>query len=305
MALNRGFEFRELLGSRALGATLLEYLTLRYAHSSWSKWNARIAEGLVRLDGRRVTPGVSIRPGQTLTWTRPPWHEPPAPRGFAVLHLDRDLLAVAKPAGLPTLPGGGFLERTLLSSVQRHYPTATPMHRLGRWTSGIVLFARTSDARAAVARSWREGRVRKRYRALASGTCPWERFRIEQPIGPEPYPPLGTLHAISAKGKAARSEVELAEQRPGEFLADVLIVTGRPHQIRIHLAAIGCPLVGDPLYVAGGRPAPDCRALPGDPGYKLHAARLWLDHPRGGGPIEIVCEPPPELRRGSKPGASI
>jgi 23S rRNA pseudouridine1911/1915/1917 synthase len=173
------------------------------------------------------------------------------------------------------------------------------MHRLGRWTSGIVLFARTPDARATVARSWREGRVRKLYRTLASGSCPRPKFRVEHPIGPVPYPPLGTLHAAFAEGKAASSEIHLVQQGTHAFLADVLIDTGRPHQIRIHLAAAGCPLQGDPLYAAGGRPAPDCRALPGDPGYRLHATRLSLDHPRDGAQIEIACEPPPELRFGS------
>jgi 23S rRNA pseudouridine1911/1915/1917 synthase len=86
------------------------------------------------------------------------------------------------------------------------------------------------------------------------------------------------------------------ERRADSFLCDVTIDTGRPHQIRIHLAAAGHPLVGDPLYEAGGLPAPDSRALPGDPGYLLHSAELRFRHPRTGREMVICCQPPEILR---------
>ena len=110
-----------------------------------------------------------LRAGQWLVWRRPPWQEPPVPLSFAVLYRDADLLAVAKPRGLPTLPNGGFLEHTLPARVRRLYPEAVPMHRLGRGTSGIVLFARTPAARREVAAAWRDGAVLKEYRALVVG----------------------------------------------------------------------------------------------------------------------------------------
>ena len=88
----------------------------------------------------------------------------------------------------------------------------------------------------------------------------------------------------------------MLERREGCFLCDVRIASGRPHQIRIHLAAAGHPLVGDPLYARGGVPAAGCTALPGDPGYLLHAAELRVTHPRTGRELEVACAPPPALR---------
>src|SRR5512139_1613185 len=110
-----------------------------------------------------------LRPGQSLVWRRPPWEEPAAPLSFAILHRDAHLLAVAKPRGLPSVPNGGFLEHTLLHRVRLHFPGAVPLHRLGRGTSGLVLFALTNQARREGAAAWREGRVSKEYLALVAG----------------------------------------------------------------------------------------------------------------------------------------
>ena len=155
------------------------------------------------------------------------------------------------------------------------------MHRLGRGTSGLVLFARTDAARRAVAAEWRLGGVLKEYLALASGRPARESFTVETPIGLVPHPRLGQVHAASPTGRPAVSHVRVLAPRGAGTLVSVTIPTGRPHQIRIHLAAAGHPLVGDPLYVEGGRPGAD-PALPGEGGYWLHAHRLALSHPATG-----------------------
>jgi 23S rRNA pseudouridine1911/1915/1917 synthase len=123
-----------------------------------------------------------------------------------------------------------------------------------------------------------------------------DRFVLDYPIGEVPHRLLGTVHGASADGKKSRSEVRVLERRDDAFLADVRIETGRPHQIRIHMAAAGYPLVGDPLYSDGGVPPEGCTALPGDPGYQLHAHLLRLRHPATGERMELRCEPPPLLR---------
>jgi 23S rRNA pseudouridine1911/1915/1917 synthase len=292
--VNSGYQYRERLPDAARGLTAAEWLSLTRTHSDSASWIERVERGEVSLDGRPATAGDRLRPGQSLVWRRPPWEEPVVPLTFAVLFRDEHLLAVAKPRGLPTVPSGGFLEHTLLARVHRVAPEAVPLHRLGRGTSGLVLFARTAHARRALAAQWRDGRVAKEYRALVAGRPATASFTVDARIGPVPHPRLGSVHALSPAGRAAVSHVRLIGARGDATLVAVSIPTGRPHQIRIHLAAAGHPLVGDPLYAPGGGIAG--AALPGDTGYWLHAARLVLAHPATGTPLVLECAAPPALR---------
>jgi len=293
---NEGCEYCEQLGPDADGLTVLAYLSRRYEHSSVTEWAERIASGHVLADSLPVNAERVLQRGCELVWQRPPWVEPEAPTSFSVLYEDDDLLAVAKPAGLPTLPGANFLQTTLLYLVRAYAPDAAPLHRLGRWTSGLVLCARNHHSRAAMMKQWSENKVGKRYRALAHRLPAWDEMTISTPIGPVAHALLGSIHAATPNGKPSLSQVTVLERRTDSFLCDVRIATGRPHQIRIHLAAAGHPLQGDPLYAAGGLPAPDTRALPGDPGYHLHSAELSFRHPSTGCELDIECEPPQLLR---------
>jgi 23S rRNA pseudouridine1911/1915/1917 synthase len=293
--VNDGYEYREAIGPRGAGRTILAYLSDRYRHSSEAAWRERLAAGQVFLDGVPAREDGLLRVGQSLVWRRPPWSEPPVPLAYAVLYRDPDLLAVAKPRGLPSVPNGGFLTHTLLHLVRGRYSEAAPLHRLGRGTSGLVLFARTDEARRSLTAAWREGAVEKRYLALVSGVPRERAFTIDAAIGPVPHPRLGRVHAASPAGKPAITHVRVLGTNGRETLVEALIPTGRPHQIRIHLAAAGHPLVGDPLYAPGGLPRDESPGLPGDPGYRLHAHRLGFVHPTTGRRLEIECPPPPPL----------
>lgn len=302
MGLNHGYAYRERILRG--GMSLLGHFASHHPHSTEQAWRTRIEAGEVEVDGKVAAPDSRLSPGQEVVWHRPPWEEPAVDRNVQWVHVDEALVAVVKPRGLPTLPGGGFLEHTLLALVRARCPEASPMHRLGRETSGLVLFARTPSAAAALQESWREHRVEKRYRALGSGVAREEAFDIRAPIGPVPHPWLGTLHAACPQGKPSLSHARVLERRAGSTLFQVDIETGRPHQIRIHLAFAGHPLVGDPLYAAGGVPRADLTALPGDGGYYLHAERLAFAHPLEGHPVILTAAPPAELRMQGEPASS-
>jgi len=299
--VNAGFDYREQVGPQASGRTVIDHLAARHRHSTIDTWRRRIDAGEVLVGGERATATDILRPGAWLLWRRPPWEEPPVPLVFAVLYRDGDLLAVAKPRGLPSVPSGGFLEHTLLHVVRRHHPEATPMHRLGRGTSGLVLFALTPAARRIVSSAWRDGTVAKTYRALISGVPDRPAFTVDAPIGRIDHPRLGRIWAAAppSDGRGAEkqslSHVRVLEARDSAALVEVTIPTGRPHQIRIHMAVAGHPLVGDPVYAAGGALRADA-GLPGDPGYRLHAHRLSLAHPVTGARMDLECAPPRILR---------
>lgn len=299
MALNQGYEYSEIVNSRSAGLTVLSHLASTYRHSSAAEWRYRIAAGMVLLDHCPTASDAILQPGQSLIWQRPPWDEPDVPLCYALLYRDRTLLATAKPAGLPTLPAGGFLEHTLLSLVRKTHPEATPVHRLGRGTSGVVLLARSAEARRKLHAAFRNHAVAKTYRALASGHPEQNQFIIDVPIGPVPHPRLGLVHAACATGRRALSRVRVLARYAASTLLEVAIETGKPHQIRIHLAAAGHPLVGDPLYTVGGGFIQNGAAptLPGEIGYFLHAEKIACKHPETGRIVELYCRPPPPLRR--------
>lgn len=300
--LNQGWTYREQVDRTAAGQTVLAYYTQRYRHSSAADWQERIVAGQILLNGQRVTAETRLQPGQHLTYDRPPWDEPNVPLNIDVLYEDEALFVVAKPSGLPVLPGGGFLEHTLLRQLQHRYPhdTPLPIHRLGRGTSGLMLLARSPQARAHLSQQMRQQQIRKTYRALTGAGDMPDRFTMTQPIGKVAHPVLGYVYGAIADGLPAHSNCQVLQRTATTTLLAVTILTGRPHQIRIHLAAAGYPLLGDPLYGVGGLPG--CSAssgklpVPGDGGYWLHAHHLTFTHPHTGQPMHVTCLPPPPLR---------
>jgi 23S rRNA pseudouridine1911/1915/1917 synthase len=290
--LNRGYAYTTIIGRKYHGQTLLSHLASLYPHSSPQAWQQNLNNGEVTLNGGPATGSESVTSGQTLVWNRPPWIEPDAPRHFEVLLDDPSLLAVNKPSGLPTLPGAGFLENTLLRLVQTQFPNANPVHRLGRGTSGIVLFAKTPQAASNLAANWNTPKIQKIYRALAQNVAQQDVYEILTPIGLVPHPRLGSVWAASPGGKPSKSLAKVIARHPSATTFEVSLYSGRPHQIRIHLASIGHPLVGDPLYDVNGQPLENLPGLPGDGGYLLHAQFLKFEHPITGEQINLEASLP-------------
>jgi 23S rRNA pseudouridine1911/1915/1917 synthase len=290
--LNRGYAYTTIISSQQHGRTLLSHLASLYPHSTAQAWQQNLDNGEVTLNGITAIGSESLTAGETLVWNRPPWIEPDAPQHFDVLFDDPHLLAVNKPSGLPTLPGGGFMENTLLRLVQKQFPSANPVHRLGRATSGIVLFAKTSEAAAGLTANWNTPRIQKIYRTLAQGVAEHDTYEILTPIGLVPHPLIGSVWAASPGGKPSKSLAKVISRTINTTMFEVSLHSGRPHQIRIHLASIGHPLVGDPLYGVTGQPLENLPGLPGDGGYLLHAQFLKFHHPVSGEQIELEAALP-------------
>ncbi|HTI49687.1 MAG TPA: RluA family pseudouridine synthase [Planctomycetaceae bacterium] len=292
MTLNDGYTYRHVVTPEVAGHSTLSYIVGNFPHSTEAEWQGRLEAGEVLIDDQRASGPECLTPGSILIWNRPGWVEGETPQTYGLIYGDADILVVDKPGGLPTLPGGGFYRNTLWNFVRTDFADARPVHRLGRATSGLVLFALNSRAAAALGRRWPE--VHKQYRALGSGVATLETYDIRVPIGPQQHPRLGHVHAASPTGKPAHSIARTLKRRESTTIFEVDLLTGRPHQIRIHLAAIGHPLEGDPLYATGGLPRADQPGLPGDSGYWLHARRLRFDHPTSGQPLEFTA-PLPEI----------
>jgi 23S rRNA pseudouridine1911/1915/1917 synthase len=290
--LNRGYAYTSIIGRKHHGQNLLSHLASLYPHSTPQAWQQSLNNGEVTLNGVIATGSESVTSGQTLVWNRPPWNEPDAPQDFEVLLNDPYLLAVNKPSGLPTIPGGGFMENTLLRLVKKQFPMANPVHRLGRATSGIVLFAKTPRAASNLCADWNTPRIQKIYRALAQNTAQHDVYEILTPIGLVPHPLLGLVWAANPGGKPSKSLAKVISRTTSTTTFEVSLYSGRPHQIRIHLASIGHPLVGDPLYGLTGQPLENLPGLPGDGGYFLHAQFLKFHHPITGEQINLEAALP-------------
>ena len=298
--MNHGWTYLDQIRPVDAGQTALAFYAGRYRHSTDAVWRARLEGGEITRRGARLSPADLLRAGDELAWARPPWDEGEVPDGLPVVYEDDAVVAVDKPAGLPVLPDGGFLENTVWHRLALRYPgeTVAPAHRLNRGTSGLLLCARTPEARRDLTRQFRDktdgrdGALRKTYVARSvplPGVRAGDRIEIDTPIGPVSHPLLGMIHGALRGGRPALSRCEVLDAGPDGVLWRVDLVTGRPHQIRIHLASIGAPLVGEPLFLKGGIPRPD--ALPGDGGYFLRSVEIEFTHPATGRCVRLSVSP--------------
>jgi 23S rRNA pseudouridine1911/1915/1917 synthase len=290
-ATNTGFIYRARVAADAAGASVLAFHVARYRHSDEARWRAAIELGRVLVNGRRALPEQALAAGDELEFHRPPWQEPEAPESFTVAFEDEHVLVVVKPANLQVLPAGPFSARTLLGLVRSSSTSrsqAAPAHRLGRGTSGLIAFGKTALSRSSLSRQLRELTFGKTYLAWVEGVLLPASFVARQPIARMQHGPL-SIHAAAAHGKPSLTRVRVLRRAGERSLVAAQPITGRPDQIRIHLAAAGAPIVGDPLFGMGGVPKSD--VPPGAGGYLLHAAGLSFSHPQSGARVRLRSWP--------------
>jgi 23S rRNA pseudouridine1911/1915/1917 synthase len=212
---------------------------------------------------------------------------------LAIAFEDAAIIVLDKPAGLVVHPGSGNPDGTLLNALLHHYPAlasiprAGIVHRLDKDTSGLMVVAKTVEAHTDLVRQLAARTVARDYLALARGDLSRATI-VDAPIGR--HPTHRTTMAVVARGKPARTHVTVVERFGAATLIRCTLETGRTHQIRVHLAAIGHPLIGDPAY--GGRRA---ASVPAFGRQALHAMRLGLVHPRTRQAMAWDAPPPADL----------
>ena len=247
-----------------------------------------IAEEHVTVDGRIRAQTFKVTPGQTIQILVPPPVDDvlqPENIPLDIVYEDADLLVVDKPAGLVVHPAPGHATGTLANAILHHVPEVVMagshrpgiVHRLDKDTSGLIVVAKTERGRLSLLQQWAERSVEKRYLALAYGVVSDDEAEIDLPIGRDPA--QRNRMAINENGREARSRVTVIERFSDASYLEVEIETGRTHQIRVHLAYIGHPIVGDAVYNrfkgrAGGTRSIAARQM-------LHAAALTFDTPDG------------------------
>ena len=203
------------------------------------------------------------------------------------LHADDALLAVDKPAGLLAVPGRGAEKQDCLAvRVQERWPDALVVHRLDQATSGLMLFARGADLQRRLSRAFAARQIDKHYVAVVAGRMPAASGRIELPLMADwPRRPLQKVDALA--GKPSITDWQLTGYDDAQQTSRLALqpLTGRTHQLRLHLAAIGHPILGDALYAP-----PDI--VERAPRLLLHAGALAFDHPLDGTRLQLRCEPP-------------
>ena len=277
---------------------------------SRSRLQALIEAGHVLVDGAAARASLRLRAGQLVDITVPaPVAAEPVPEAIPlrVVHEDPFRVVVDKPAGLVVHPGAGNPAGTLVNALLHHVRDLSGVggvlrpgivHRLDKGTSGLLVVAKDDVTHRELVRQFASREVHKQYLAIVLGVPARPRQTIELPIGRDPLH-RQRMSVKAPQGRPARSSYELLEALDAAALLRVTIFTGRTHQIRVHLAALGHPVAGDALY--GGTRTPASRrpasrqALQDLERPALHAAALGFRHPRSGERLEFESPLPPDL----------
>jgi 23S rRNA pseudouridine1911/1915/1917 synthase len=298
----------------AAGMRLDRFLATLPELGTRSRAKGLIDDGRVAVDGLPRKSAHAVKAGERIAVTVPP----PEPTGvepealpLVVLYEDAHLLAIDKPPGMVVHPAPGARRGTVVSAVLHRLGALEAggdperpgiVHRLDRDTSGVLLVARTPQALEGLARQFRERTVSKRYLAVVHGAVRPGAGVIDQAIGRHPRE-RKRMSVDTGRGRAAVTRFEVVERFRGATLMRLAPETGRTHQIRVHLAALGHPIVADRVYggVRGRRstslPAAVAAALEACPRQALHAEAVTFTHPVSGARLEVRAALPPDLVR--------
>lgn len=278
-----------------------KYLVTCLPDLSRTRLQGLIKDGYVTVDGETVSKTGKLIETRAVVQVRIP---PPAPSALVpetipldILFENEDVMVVNKPAGMVVHPAVGHTSGTMVHAALAHAPEMEGIggekrpgivHRLDKNTSGIILLAKNDHAHQQLQEQFRTRQVEKVYLALVDGSPPTPTGRIEAPIGRDPAHRKQMAVVVPAKGRQAISEYRTLETFPRHTYLEVHPITGRTHQIRLHLDYLGCPVVGDTTY-GRGRPS-----IPTDRHF-LHAARLTINLPGEAQPRTFEAPLPEEL----------
>ncbi len=285
------FEFKVELG----GVRLDKYVAER-CHLSRSRVQKLITEGLVLVEGQPAKPSRKLESGEVISVTLPPSPSvqlEPEAIPLQIVYEDSEVLVIDKPPGLTVHPAPGHESGTLVNAILAHYPELAKLgparpgivHRLDKDTSGLLVVAKSETTRLFLVEQLRRREFKKGYLALIRGHLSPTEGVIEGPVGR--HPRNRKLMAVTQRGKEARTRYRVREYLKGHTLLEIETETGRTHQIRVHLSAIGYPIVGDPVY---GVKSPFLKRQ------FLHAHRLGFKLPSGKW-VEFTSDLPPDLRQ--------
>lgn len=270
------------------------------------KW---LRDGALLLNGKAAKPSTPVEPGDRVACNPPERRDErvqPEPGDLAILYEDPEIVVLDKPAGLTVHPGAGRATGTLAHHLLARYPEMAGVggegrpgivHRLDQGTSGVLVVARTPSAHVRLARAFAHREVEKRYLALVYGEPSPREGLIDAPIGRHPV--RRKEMTVRPDGRPARTAWRTVAAAAGIALVELDLLTGRTHQIRVHLKHLGHPLVGDPVYGEArwkGLPRPVQAPLRDFPRPALHAWRLAFRHPESGQPLFFEAAVPGDLR---------
>lgn len=293
--------------SSLAGQRLDRALAQMFPEHSRSRLKAWLLDGAITVDGESPRPRSAVAGGEEVVLRAAPEADVealPESMPLAVVYEDDDILLIDKPAGLVVHPGAGNRQGTLMNGLLHRapelgqVPRAGIVHRLDKDTSGLLLIARTLTAHTSLVRALAERNVSRHYLAVCNGVLTGG-GTIDAPIGRHPVD--RKRMAVREDGRTAVTHYRVLQRFAAHTLVDVELETGRTHQIRVHFAYRGYPLVGDPVYgrrlaipaAAGEELAAVLRAFRRQ---ALHAARIGFPHPASGRRMTFEAEPPADFR---------